>query len=221
MQLRQLLPASKLIPRRRSAEVRPGLASTPAATPWLTRRGRDCHGQGLTAGHHSTFRTIGPSVEVPRRLCVHNVCQHAESRRRQVRLSRQASASSLKLSQAPANMLGQCGSSSAKRCEHVEVTFSGWTCILSQGLEPALTQKSWLTTQKIKLTNFHPRPGPRSPAKKTRPGGPCWGWGRVHVWTDVRPFPGGREGVKGQLRERNTRPRKVLRDPLTELLVIS
>ena len=150
----------------------------------------------MTAGHDSTFRTTGPSVEVPRRLCVHNVCQHAESRRRQVRLSRQASASSLKLSQAPADMLGQCGSSSAKRCEHVEVTFSGWTCILRQGLEPALTQKSWLTPQKIKLTNFHPRPGPRSLAIKTRPGGPyrCWGG---YEGVDGRPSVfRRREGVK-------------------------
>ena len=153
---------------------------------------------------------------------MHIVCQHDESRRRQVRLSRQASASSLKLSQAPADMLGQCGSSSAKRCEHVEVTFSGWTCILRQGLEPALTRqswlralcftalpayfrsrprtlaiKSWLTPQKIKLTNFHPRPGPRSLAIKTRPGGPYRGWGATRVWTDVRPFSGGGKGLKG------------------------
>ena len=39
-------------------------------------------------------------------------------------LSRQASAAALKLLQAPPSMLGQYGSSSAKRCEHVEVTFS-------------------------------------------------------------------------------------------------
>ena len=161
--------------------------------PCLPRR--DSDGRGLTSGHDSTFRTTGPSVEVPRRLCVHNVCQHDESRRRQVRLSRQASASSLKLSQAPADMLGQCGSSSAKRCEHVEVTFSGWTCILRQGLEPALTRQSWLRALCFTALPAYFRSRPRTPAKKTRPGGPCWGWGRVHVWTDVRPFPGGREGV--------------------------
>ena len=153
----------------------------------------------MTAGHDSTFRTIGLSVEVPRRLCVHNVCHVDESRRRQVRLSRQASAPALTLSHAASSMPGQCGSSSAKRCEHVEVTFSGWTCILRQGLEPALTRQSWLRALCFTALPAYFRSRPRTPAKKTRPGGPCWGWGRVHVWTDVRPFPGGTEGGYGGL----------------------
>ena len=51
------------------------LASTPAATVTAASRGSDCHGRGLTTGHDCTFLTIGPSVEVSRRLCVHNVCQ--------------------------------------------------------------------------------------------------------------------------------------------------
>ena len=163
--------------------------------PSLPRRGSDCHGRGLTTGHDCTFLTIGPSVEVSRRLCVHNVCHVDESRRRQVRLSRQASASSLKLSQAPANMPGQCGSSSAKRCEHVEVTFSGWTCILRQGLEPALTQQSWLRALCFTALPAYFRSRPRTLAIKTRPGGPYRGCGEAtRAWTDVRPFSGGGRG---------------------------
>ena len=69
--------------------------------------------------------TIWPSVATPRRLCLHNVCSNAESRRSTFRLSRQASAAALTLSQAPASMSEECGFSSAKRGEHVELTFSG------------------------------------------------------------------------------------------------
>ena len=131
----------------------------------------------MTAGHDSTFRTIGLSVEVPRRLCVHNVCHVDESRRRQVRLSRQASAPALTLSHAASSMPGQCGSSSAKRCEHVEVTFSGWTCILRQGLEPALTRQSWLRALCFTALCGYFKSRPRTLAIKTRPGGPYRGWG--------------------------------------------
>ena len=135
-------------------------------------------------------------MEVPRRLCVHNVCQHAESRRRQVRLSRQASASSLTLSHAASSMPGQCGSSSAKRCEHVEVTFSGWTCILRQGLEPALTRQSWLRALCFTALHAYFRSRPRTLAIKTRPRGPYRGWGG-YDGVDGRPsvFRRG-EGVK-------------------------
>ena len=63
-------------------------------------------------------------VGVPRRLCLHNAPNLDESRRSTFRLSREASAPAQKLSQVATSMLGQCGSSSAKRCEHVEVTFS-------------------------------------------------------------------------------------------------
>ena len=150
----------------------------------------------MTAGHDSTFRTIGPSVEVPHRLCVHNVCQHAKSRRRQVRLSRQASAPALTLSHAASSMPGQCGSSSAKRCEHVEVTFSGWTCILRQGLEPALTRQSWLRALCFTALCGYFRSRPRTLAIKTRPGGPYRGWGG-YEGVDGRPSVLRRgEGVK-------------------------
>ena len=140
-----------------------------------------------------------PSVNMPRdesRSRVNQSRQHAESRRRQVRLSRQASASSLKLSQAPANMLGQCGSSSAKRCEHVEVTFSGWTCILRQGLEPALTRQSWLRALCFTALPAYYRSRPRTLAIKTRPGGPYLGAGEATMaWTDVHPLSGGGKGL--------------------------
>ena len=134
----------------------------------LPRRSSDCHGQGLTSGHDFTFRTIGPSVEVPRRLCVHNVCQHDESRRRQVRLSRQASAPALTLSHAASSMPGQCGSSSAKRCEHVEVTLSGGEWFGMDSLVSALTRKSWLRPQNLWRTNFEQRSYSRPLATRRR-----------------------------------------------------
>ena len=92
-------------------------------------------------------------------------------------LSRQASAPALTLSHAASSMPGQCGSSSAKRCEHVEVTFSGWTCILRQGLEPALTRQSWLRALCFTALPAYFRSRPRTLAIKTRPRGPYRGWG--------------------------------------------
>ena len=109
-----------------------------------------------------------------------------ESRRRQVRLSRQASAPALTLSHAASSMPGQCGSSSAERCEHVEVTFSGWTCILRQGLEPALTRQSWLRALCFTALPAYFRSRPRTLAIKTRPGGPYRGWGG-YEGVDGRP----------------------------------
>ena len=174
----------------------------------------------MTAGHDSTFRTIGLSVEVPRRLCVHNVCHVDESRRRQVRLSRQASAPALTLSHAASSMPGQCGSSSAKRCEHVEVTFSGWTCILRQGLEPALTRQSWLralcfTALPAYFTTVGPGRGPQ--LKKLGPGaragaGDAYTCGR----TSVRS-PAARRGLsieKRVLRKNLTCVEDSLRSPM-------
>ena len=79
----------------------------------------------MAASHVCTFRTIGLIVGVPRRLCLHNAPNLDESRRSTFRLSRQASAAALTLSQAPASMSEECGFSSAKRGEHVELTFSG------------------------------------------------------------------------------------------------
>ena len=78
----------------------------------------------MAARYVCTFRIICLIVGMPRRLCLHNVCSNAENGADASRLSREASAPAQKLSQAAASMLGQCGSSSAKRCEHVEVTFS-------------------------------------------------------------------------------------------------
>ena len=63
-------------------------------------------------------------VRVPRRLCLQHTPNLDENGADASRLSREASAPALKLSQAASSMLGQYGSSSAKRCEHVEVTFS-------------------------------------------------------------------------------------------------
>ena len=63
-------------------------------------------------------------VGVPRRLCLHNAPNLDENGADASRLSREASAPALKLSLAASSMLGQYGSSSAKRCDHVEVTFS-------------------------------------------------------------------------------------------------
>ena len=95
-----------------------------ALQPCLPLRGCVCHGQGLAARYVCTFPTIGLIVGVPRRLCLHNAPNLDESRRSTSRLSREASAPALKLSQAASSIPGQYGSSSAKRCEHVEVTFS-------------------------------------------------------------------------------------------------
>ena len=56
-----------------------------------------------------------------------------------VRLSQQASAPPPKLSPAPSTLPKQSRSSSAKRCGHVEVTFSGSRSMSMDRLEPALT----------------------------------------------------------------------------------
>ena len=76
-------------------------------------------------------------------------------------------------------------------------TFSGWTCILRQGLEPALTQKSWLRALCFTALPAYYRSRPRTLAIKTRPGGPYLAAGEATMaWTDVRPFSGRGKGLK-------------------------
>ena len=93
------------------------------------------------------------------------------SRERQARLSRQASAPALERLQAAKSMGGQCGSSWARRSEHVEATLSGWRSVWMESDEPALTQKSWLRTLYFTTLYANFRSRPRIPAKKTAPRG--------------------------------------------------
>ena len=58
-------------------------------------------------------------------FCLDNTAVQHVKREHEPMLSRQASASSLKRSGAAKSICEESGSSLAKRCEHVEVTFSG------------------------------------------------------------------------------------------------
>ena len=62
-------------------------------------------------------------------VCVHTALNIDGNRESQVRLSRQATAPALERLQAAKSMGGQCGSSWARRSEHVEVTLSGWRSV--------------------------------------------------------------------------------------------
>ena len=93
---------------------------------------------------HTTIAWLAPSP--PPWVCLHTALNIDGSRERQARLSRQASAPALERLQAAKSMGGQCGSSWARRSEHVEVTLSGWRSVWMESDEPALTQKSWLRT---------------------------------------------------------------------------
>ena len=119
---------------------------------------------------HTTIARFAPYP--PFWVCLHTAHDIHGNRERQARLSRQASAPALERLQAAKSMGGQCGSSWARRSEHVEVTLSGWRSVWMESDEPALTQKSWLRTLYFTAlyTNFRSRP--RLPAKKTAPRGP-------------------------------------------------
>ena len=119
---------------------------------------------------HTTIARFAPFP--PFWVCLHTAHDIDGNRERQARLSRQASAPALERSQASKSMGGQCGSSWARRSEHVEATLSGWRCLWMDSLHPSLTQKSWLRTLYFTAlyTNFRSRP--RLPAKKTAPRGP-------------------------------------------------
>lgn len=93
---------------------------------------------------HTTIARFAPYP--PFWVCLHTAHDIDGNRERQARLSRQASAPALERLQAAKSMGGQCGSSWARRSEHVEVTLSGWRSVWMESDEPALTQKSWLRT---------------------------------------------------------------------------
>ena len=126
-----------------------------------------CHLYDYMAHHDCTRFAPYP----PFWVCLHTAHDIDGNRERQARLSRQASAPALERLQAAKSMGGQCGSSWARRSEHVEVTLSGWRSVWMESDEPALTQKSWLRTLYFTAlyTNFRSRP--RLPAKKTAPRG--------------------------------------------------
>jgi len=76
----------------------------------------------MTTTHNQVaWRKLRP----PPWVFMHTVLNIAGNRESQVRLSRQATAPALERSQAALSIVGQCKSSWAKRCEHVEVTFAG------------------------------------------------------------------------------------------------
>ena len=118
---------------------------------------------------HTTIAWLAPSP--PPWVCLHTALNIDGNLNIEARLSRQASAPALERLQAAKSMGGQCGSSWARRSEHVEVTLSGWRSVWMESDEPALTQKSWLRTLYFTAlyTNFRSRP--RLPAKKTAPRG--------------------------------------------------
>ena len=88
---------------------------------------------------HTTVARFAPHP--PFWVCLHTAHDIHGSRERQARLSRQASAPALERLQAAKSMGGQCGSSWARRSEHVEATLSGWRSVWMESDEPALTQK--------------------------------------------------------------------------------
>ena len=91
------------------------------------------------------------------------------------------------------SMGGQCGSSWARRSEHVEVTLSGWRSVWMESDEPALTQKSWLRTLYFTALRANFRSRPRPPARKNPPPRPVLGLGRLREYgrTSVHPRPQG------------------------------
>ena len=93
---------------------------------------------------HTTIAWLAPSP--PPWVCLHTALNIDGNLNIEARLSRQASAPALERSQAANSMGGQCGSSRARRSEHVEATLSGGRSVWMESEEPALTQKSWLGT---------------------------------------------------------------------------
>ena len=118
---------------------------------------------------HTTIAWLAPSP--PPWVCLHTALNIDGNRERQARLSRQASAPALERLQAAKSMGGQCGSSWARRSEHVEVTLSGWRSVWMESDEPALTQKSWLRTLYFTALRANFRSRPRPPAEKAAPRG--------------------------------------------------
>ena len=118
---------------------------------------------------HTTIAWLAPSP--PPWVCLHTALNIDGNLNIEARLSRQASAPALERLQAAKSMGGQCGSSWARRSEHVEVTLSGWMSVWMESDEPALTQKSWLRTLYFTTLYANFRSRPRLPAKKTAPRG--------------------------------------------------
>ena len=88
---------------------------------------------------HTTIAWLAPSP--PPWVFLHTAHDIDGNINIEARLSRQASAPALERLQAAKSMGGQCGSSWARRSEHVEVTLSGWRSVWMESDEPALTQK--------------------------------------------------------------------------------
>ena len=118
---------------------------------------------------HTTIAWLAPSP--PPWVCLHTALNIDGNLNIEARLSRQASAPALERLQAAKSMGGQCGSSWARRSEHVEVTLSGWRSVWMESDEPALTQKSWLRTLYFTALRANFRSRPRPPAKITAPRG--------------------------------------------------
>ena len=118
---------------------------------------------------HTTIARFAPYP--PFWVCLHTAHDIGGNLDIGPRLSRQASAPALERSQAANSMGGQCGSSWARRSEHVEATLSGWRSVWMESDEPALTQKSWLRTLYFTTLYANFRSRPRLPAKKTAPRG--------------------------------------------------
>ena len=83
---------------------------------------------------HTTIARFAPYP--PFWVCLHTAHDIHGNRESQARLSRQASAPALERLQAAKSMGGQCGSSWARRSEHVEATLSGWRSVWMESDEP-------------------------------------------------------------------------------------
>ena len=82
---------------------------------------------------HVVIAWLAPSP--PPWVCLHTALNIDGNR--EARLSRQASAPAPERLQAAKSMGGQCGSSWARRSEHVEATLSGWRSVWMESDEPA------------------------------------------------------------------------------------